>query len=138
MTVPRLVIVLAVLGLAGCGKSLTAPDTVAGQPFQLKAGAVAFLPDSTRLKFDRVLSDSRCPIDAICVSAGDATILVGFISRNGSGASRELHTQPDGSQVSYGAYTIALTELQPYPRASEPANPADYVATFVVTATPPR
>jgi hypothetical protein len=123
----------AAIAAAMCGRGPTSPDTVAGTPFQLKAGATAVLPDGTRIKFDRVLSESRCPIDAICITAGDASILVTFISRDGTGGARELHTQPDGSQITYGSYTIALTELQPFPRSSEPVIPADYVATFVVS-----
>ena len=121
------------LGIVACGDSPTKPDTAAGEPFTLKVGATAFLPDSTRIKFDRLLTESRCPLDAMCISAGDASILVSFISRDGTGAARELHTQRDGSQIQYGAYTIALTELQPYPRSTEELKPADYVATFVVS-----
>ena len=129
----RLVLLIAVLGIAACGRGPLSPDAVAGTPFELKAGASTVLPDATRFKFDRVLSESRCPIDAICVSAGDASISVSFISRDGTGASRELHTQPSGSQISYGSYTIALTELQPYPRSTEETKPSDYVATFIVS-----
>ena len=133
MTILRSIALLLVLGVAACGDSPTEPDTAAGEPFTLKAGATAFLPDSTRIRFDRLLTESRCPLDAICVSAGDASILVSFISRDGTGAARELHTQPDGSQIQYGGYTIALTELQPYPRSTEELRPADYVATLVVS-----
>lgn len=129
----RTVAVLVALAVPACGRGPLSPDAVTDTPFELKAGATAFLPDSTRLKFDRVLTESRCPLDAMCVSAGDASILVSFISRDGTGAARELHTQPDRSQISYGSYTIALTGLQPYPRTTEPVVPADYVATFVVS-----
>ena len=130
----RVVLVIAALAAAACGgQGPTWPDTVGGTPFGLKAGATAILPDGLRLRFDRVQADSRCPLDAICLTAGDATISVSLISRNGDTVSRELHTQPSGSQISYGSYTIALTELQPYPRASQPTNPADYVATFRVS-----
>ena len=129
----RIVLLAVAIAAGACTDSPTKPDTVAGEPFTLKVGATAFLPDSTRLKFDRLLTESRCPLDAICVSAGDASIAVSFISRDGTGAARELHTQPSGSQILYGSYTVALTELQPYPRSTEQVNPADYVATFVVS-----
>jgi hypothetical protein len=129
----RLVLLVAAITAAACFHGPTGPDAVAGQPFELKAGATAELPDGARLKFDRVQSDSRCPLDAICVTAGNATIAVTLTPERGGSVSRELHTQPNGSQISYGSYTIALTELQPYPRASQPTNPADDVATFVVS-----
>jgi hypothetical protein len=129
----RVVLVVVAIVVASCGRGPTSPGTVAGTPFELKTGATAMLPDGTRLTFGGVLSDSRCPIDAICISAGDAAISVSFVSRDGTDAVRELHTQRSGSQISYGTYTIALTELQPYPRSTGPTNPADYVATFVVS-----
>jgi hypothetical protein len=128
----RVVLAIAALSLAACGDGPTWPDLAGGTPFGLRAGHTAILPDGLRLRFDRVQADSRCPLDAICVSAGDATIAVSFISRNGNADSRELHTQPGGSQISYGSYTIALTELQPYPRSTQQTKPEDYVATFVV------
>jgi hypothetical protein len=128
----RMVVLWTVLATAGCLKGPTAPDAVAGEPFGLRAGAAAVLPNGARLTFERVTADSRCPMDAICVWAGDATVAIS-LSRSGTAAeSRELHTQPSGSQISYADYTIALTSLSPYPRASQDIRPNDYLATFVV------
>jgi hypothetical protein len=128
----RMVVLLAAVAAAGCFKGPTAPDAVAGQPFELRAGSTAVLPNGARLTFERVTADSRCPIDAICVWAGDATVAVS-LSRSGTVAqSSELHTQPTGSQISYSDYTISLTELTPYPRSSQKTPPGDYLATFVV------
>ena len=129
----RFTMVVAAITAAACFSGPTGPDAVAGRPFDLKAGATSALPDGTRLTFERVQSDSRCPMDAMCVWAGDATIAVTLRPGKGEAATRELHTQQNGSQISYGTYTIALTALQPYPRASQETKPADYVATFVVS-----
>ena len=134
----RLMMFTAALICAACFDSQTGPDAVAGRPFELKAGATSALPDGTRLTFERVQSDSRCPIDATCITAGDAVISVSLQPARGEKTARELHTQPSGSQISYGSYTIALTELQPYPRSTRETRPADYIATFVVSPTPPR
>jgi hypothetical protein len=126
--------VLAALLLAGAGclKNPTDPDAVVGKPFELKAGSVSTLPDGARLRFERVQSDSRCPMDAFCVWAGDATISVTLNPAKGSAESREMHTQPTGSQISYASYTITLTALAPYPRSSQETPSAGYIATFVV------
>ena len=130
----RRCLILAVsIAAAACLNGPAGPDAIAGRPFDLKAGATSTLPDGTRLKFERVQSDSRCPMDALCVWAGDATISVTLQPEKGDAAMRELHTQQTGSQISYGSYTIALTALQPYPRASQETKPADYIATFVVS-----
>jgi len=129
----RLVVRGLALAAAGCFTGPTGPDAVAGQPFDLKAGAVSTLPEGTRLRFERVQSDSRCPMEALCVWAGDAIVSVALNPSKGAGESRELHTQPTGSQISYANYTIALKALAPYPRSSGEISAASYVATFVVS-----
>ena len=129
----RAVVLIATLAAAGCFNGPTGPDAVAGKPFDLKAGAVSTLPDGSRLRFERVQSDSRCPMDAMCVWAGDATIAVTLNPPKGSTESREMHTQPTGSQISYAGYTITLTALAPYPRSNQEIPAAGYIATFVVS-----
>ena len=128
----RAVALLAALAAAAC-LTPSSPDAVSGQPFILKAGATATLPDGGRLTFEKVNDDSRCPMDASCVWAGDATVAIS-VSRSGSaGEARELHTQASGSQVSYGDYVIKLAALSPYPRSDRQIRAEDYVATLVVT-----
>ena len=129
----RAVVLIGALAAAGCFNSRTGPDAVVGKPFDLKAGAVSALPDGTRLRFERVRSDSRCPMDVMCVWAGDATIAVTLIPAKGSTESREIHTQPAGSQISYANYTITLTALAPQPRSNQEIPASGYIATFVVS-----
>lgn len=126
----RLVVLLTVLTTVACF-SPTSPDAVVGTPFQLEHGEVASLPGNARLRFDTVRSDSRCPIDAICITAGDAVIAVTLMRSSGN-ESHDLHTMPPQSQFSYGNYIVELTELQPYPRSDRQARPEDYTATFIV------
>ena len=83
--------------------------------------------------FERVQSDSRCPMDVFCVWAGDAAVAVTLHPPKGAAESRELHTQPTGSQLSYASYTITLTALAPYPQSSREIPPSAYIATFVVS-----
>jgi hypothetical protein len=126
-------IVIAALVSIGCGGSPTQPDVVAGQPFDVRAGATADLPDGVRLRFDSVLSDSRCPLDAICVRAGEAVIAI-TLSKTGSVAAEfEVQTDPPARRSAvYGGHSITLTALQPFPRSDRQVQPSDYVATFVV------
>ena len=129
----RALVLMTALAAAGCLNSPTGPDAVAGTPFDLKPGAVSSLPDGARLRFERVQSDSRCPMDVMCVWAGDAIIAVTLNPAKGATESRELHTQPAGSQISYANYTITLTALAPYPRSNQEIPAAGYIATFVVS-----
>ena len=119
--------------LAACSSSPTQPDRVpAAQPFDLGVGQTATLTDDLRIRFDTVRSDSRCPIDAICVSAGEAVIALTLSLRGEAAVGRELETVPPKSQITYSRFTITLSELRPYPRSDRPFQPNDYIATFVV------
>ena len=85
------------------------------------------------MRFDSVSSDSRCPMDAVCVWAGDATLTLRLSHRSNSPATNELHTQPSGSELVYSDYRIKLVSLSPYPRSDRRIPPGDYVATINVS-----
>lgn len=129
----RAIALLAALLTSACLGTPTAPDAVIGTPFELHAGATAALPDGLRIKFETVRSDSRCPTDAVCVWAGEAIVALSVTAATAGTETRELKTTPGGSAVTYADYTISLTGLTPYPRASQQIRPDDYVATLVVT-----
>ena len=116
-----------------CGGSPTQPDAVLGQPFEVRAATTAELPDGIRLRFDSVLSDSRCPIDAICVRAGEAVIAITLSKAGTVGAEFDVQTDPpDRRSAVYSGHSITLTALQPFPRSDRQFPLSDYVATFVV------
>ena len=120
--------------IAGCA-SPTQPDRVPkNEPFDLRLGETARTTDDLLIKFDTVRSDSRCPMDAMCVRAGEAVIAVTLSTVGEIGVGRELDTTPARSSTTFLNFTITLTELQPYPRSDRQIRPEDYVATFIVHA----
>jgi len=124
---------LAAAAGVGCGGSSTMPGQLPlGQSFELRPGTSATLQDGLVVAFDAVRSDSRCPMDAICVWAGEAIVAVQLSRAGADSAERELHT--DGSAAPYLSYSIELNALQPFPQSDRPIQPTDYVATFTVTA----
>src|SRR5580765_1612654 len=131
----RILLVVVSMLCAGCAGNSTQPShTPLGQPLELRPGASAVLDGGLTVAFNRVVSDSRCPRDALCLEfhAGDAVVAVS-ISQSGDGSvGRELHTNTAGSEVSYVAYSIKLLSLSPYPRSDRQIPPGDYVATLVV------
>jgi hypothetical protein len=129
-----LAVAIASLSLACTGNPTQPTDVPLGQSFELRAGASATLPDSLKVTFNSVQNDSRCPMDAICVWAGDAIVKVALSQSGGNMAERDLHTNTSGTQAAYLAYTIKLVTLAPYPRSDRPIRPEDYVATLVVEA----
>lgn len=140
----RGLLAVAALGAGGCGAA--EPGPVAGEEFQgspvvaavdgrvrLAPGETARLAGGTVfLTFLEVESDSRCPIDAVCIHEGNASVAVRV--RAGSGPSRTmtLGTHQEPRQVDVGGLVIRLERLEPAPRAAESTPPGDYRAGFLV------
>lgn len=106
-----------------------------GQEFTLGVGdTVAFDGDHTVMKFERVIQDSRCPSDVVCVQMGDATVEVYLTTPALSLGKHALTISGAGDPLSITVegYTIKLISLEPYP-TSAGVGAGEYTATFVVT-----
>ena len=108
------------------------PTVALGTPFELKVGQTAVVPGGLSIRFDEVASDSRCPIDAICVWAGEARVAMTLSEGSGPKVKREWRTNPTNFAVSYDDYSIQLGELRPYPQGMGQTPQGDYVATLTV------
>lgn len=127
-------VLVAVAALGGCADSApTAPTPPARQVATLApGGSTAIIGTAYILRFDRVVSDSRCPGDAVCIQAGDAVVRATWLSA-ASAQTFELHTARPDPFVRDGL-TVTLERLDPYPFSSLGAiAPDDYRATFVIT-----
>jgi hypothetical protein len=129
----RALFIVAVLSLCACTGGPTQPDRVPkGEPFDLRVGDSALTTDDLRIRFDTVRSDSRCPMDALCVRAGEAVLAL-TVGRTGEvPEGRELDTTPARSSTTFLNFTITLSSLQPYPRSDRQIQPGDYIGTFIV------
>jgi hypothetical protein len=116
----------------GCAAHPSQPSRPLGQPFELRPGTSAVLADGLRVTFDAVKSDSRCPLDALCVQAGEAVVGLTLTQSSGGEAAREVRTTPSLSEVSYLSYIVKLVALAPFPRSTQQIRPEDYVATLTV------
>ena len=119
--------------LVACSSSPTAPSVEPLREFVLQVGHAAEVSGTGLVvQFDRVLSDSRCPADAICIQAGDAEVAV-IVTRGGR-ARETLSLRTDGalSRAELGDWILTLTNLGPYPLSSRPTPPGDYKASFRV------
>jgi hypothetical protein len=108
------------------------PNVPLGSPFTLKVGHSAVVPGGLSITFDTVLSDSRCPIDAICVTAGEARVAMTLSTGSRNRVQREWRTNPTNDRVSFDDFSIELRELHPYPSGGTTIAPGDYVATIAV------
>jgi hypothetical protein len=105
-----LVILGAILLFGGIGTEARAQEDVTIQIGKKKS------VDKGRLQisFISVLEDSRCPMNARCIWAGNARIKL-LVSR-GRGPTRavELNTGDDPQTVSVFGYTLELVDLKPH------------------------
>jgi hypothetical protein len=124
---------LFVLALAaGCGDASGPSRGVGlGVPFELRVGETASVDDELlTVAFHAVTSDSRCPIDVVCIVAGDATLRLGL--RRLPRPEDVVEVRTPGSAAGFDGYEIEALRLLPAPRAAEPTDPAAYVASLVV------
>ena len=122
------------LAVTGCTETNPSSPTVPlNQQFELAPGQSATVQGaSIRVSFLRVLGDSRCPADVLCVQGGAAIVEI-QVQPDGSGAvPYELHTG-DMRPVKHGDLTIELVQLSPYPFSSRTIQLGEYRATLRVT-----
>jgi hypothetical protein len=109
-----------------------------GREFRIKAGrAVTFAREGLRLRFVRVVADSRCPTGVDCVWAGNAEVVIEVGARNRR-VSKTLRLNTNASperpaEDKYRSYTVKLVELKPYPRTPRKIRQGDYTATLLVS-----
>jgi len=132
-----------VLGLAlvSCHSEQAAAQPLAinlNQVFTLKGGQEATINgENLRLRFDKVLEDSRCPKSVECFWTGQARVAI-LVEPNGRGETTlEFNTNPAPDQNNQTArldeYTITMQSLEPYPETpDESLALEDYGATLTV------
>ncbi len=134
-------IFLAVALAVACAPGQARPDTAAvqlGHEFVLAGGQDAVVDGAgLRLKFDRVLDDSRCPKRVSCVWTGAARIAVTVTPDGRQPATLEFNTNPAPGQThlteTVGGFTVELRSLDPYPETPGTIPLPDYRATMLVT-----
>ena len=106
-------------------QSSTAPldDTVTVQ-----FGQRAMTDDrSVQLSYVRLVSESRCPANAICVWQGDAAVQL-KAEAVGVAVDTTIHTALDPKVIAVGANSISLIEVHPYPGSGDSGKAAHIVA----------
>ncbi len=89
--------------------------------------------DGLTLKFVGVGNDSRCPVDAQCVTAGDASVQFTIDSSSAAQppTAFDLSLRSDGIATRLG-HTIALTQLEPALHANASIEQRDYRVTVEI------
>ena len=142
MKIHYLAAVVASLAVVACASNSGLPtepvvysQSEAADSIRIRVGQTVIV-EGVRVRFSAVESDSRCPIDAICVWEGDA-VAVFVVEQNCDcrtpAFELKLHTslQPK-SGTAYG-FKVELLHLAPYPSASSPIKPDAYSAWIRLT-----
>ena len=87
--------------------------------------------DSSCISFTKLVTDSRCPSDVVCVWAGTAIIELGTCDIEGGAIELEIY-KPVEYSINDQKYYIELTALSPYPSVAHPTNVNDYKATITI------
>ena len=113
-----IVVIAAAVSMAACAGITSAPrDVSVGQSVELSIGETANVtPGSVRVQLVNV-NDSRCPSDVVCVSAGEAMIILAL---SGAGADRidTLYLLKQPKSNTYGGYRFDALDVQPYPKST--------------------
>jgi hypothetical protein len=104
------------------------------ESFALHVGESAKVySENLEIRFEGVVSDSRCPKGDQCIVEGDATVRITVRKPSGR-TSCELHTsERAGQEATEDGLTIRLLRLDPYPVEGKAIEPRDYEATLQIT-----
>ena len=125
---------LALLAALASGEAARPRPVHLDESFALRAGESAKVAsEKLEIRFEAVVSDSRCPKGAQCIVEGDATVRI-TVKRASAKTSYELHTSERAAQeASHDGLTIRLLRLDPYPVEGKAIDSRDYEATLQVT-----
>lgn len=115
--------------VAACKDTATSPTLPA--TFRLAPGGSASA-DGARVTFVRVESDSRCPIDVLCVTAGDATITI-HVAAAGLDAEYQLSLfDASKRSVNHRGYVFTFMKLEPERDTRNQPTASDYRASIEI------
>ena len=124
--------ILAAGLLVSCASSLT--QVAPGSDFELEPGKTVQLSGTgVRVTLLEVVNDSRCPVDVVCVTAGDAEVRLAVVGE-GEDRTVSLHLVREPRSVTIGAVRLELTGLTPSPRSTVTIPPAEYRARILWSA----
>jgi len=122
MSWPALLLSFGSLFAMACGSGPSTPGGL-DRDIELAPGQSA-QASTVRVTFEGVASDSRCPVDVVCVWEGDAVVRLLLSHPEGNGT-KELHTAGPRS-ASFQGIRIELVRLDPAPRTTQTIPPDRY------------
>lgn len=126
----------------GCPKPAPAPVKFdLNKPFSLQAGQTGETAEiqGFTIKFDQISSDSRCPRNVQCITAGKADVVL-TLSKAGESQTVTLpFTLPNGTSnvTDFKGHTVRVIGVLPFKLKDKEIKPEEYTITLLVSETPP-
>ena len=130
MSLRSVAAVLSLTVAAGCAAAPMAGAPAAEGIVTARLGSPAKI-GGVRITPLRLIEDSRCPADAMCVQQGRARVLARVVS---GGITADVEMTLSGAPTRMGA-RIDLVAVCPYPLASQPTAPGDRRFVFSVSGS---
>jgi hypothetical protein len=142
MKINRFAVIVSFLAFGACASSNGSPTEPVVYSQSEAADSVrvhvsqTIVVEGIKIRFSAVESDSRCPMDAVCIWQGDA--VANFVVEQNcdcrsAALELKLHTTLEPKSGTGYGFRVELRQLQPYPRASSPTKPDAYYAWIRVT-----
>jgi hypothetical protein len=114
---------LAALLLAACA-------TIAplGRPVSIGYGRNVTFPGDLQLEFTSVVSDSRCPVNVVCIQKGDVVV---ELTATQGGETQRVRVSLDEPQAQVFGHRLELRAVEP-PPVTPPRPHSAYSATVLV------
>jgi uncharacterized Zn finger protein len=105
------------------------------EEFTIKFGQQVEVKDANlRITFTAVEEDSRCPVDVVCVWAGNARLNLEVKRSKKKFVSSAVNTTVGPREIVFKGYRVKLIAVKPERKVGIPVPPADYEATLVVSS----
>ena len=120
--------IAVVLLFAGMSVGSAGPGSIfLDKEFSLGLGQTAIIEeDRLAIKFKAVLEDSRCPVNAVCVWAGNGKVEFEVVDIDGQKKSIILNTDEEPKAVTLKKHKLTLISLNPPRMDGVSILPEDY------------
>ncbi len=111
-----------------CPDIVTAPNEEVSKDVVFKVGDRVDIANLT-VTLNKVLQDSRCPIDVVCIQAGSVTVEVVLTN---STRRETITLSTDATPHLFDGYYISILSVTPSPMSKKEIKPSDYRVTLHV------
>jgi len=125
---------VVVLFFAGISAESAEPGRIfLDKQFTLGFGQSAMTADGKLvITFKAVLEDSRCPVNVVCIWAGNGKVEFEVIDIDGQKKSVALNTEQEPKAAAFKGHRLTLLALDPPRKDGVPLVPEDYFVTVRV------